>query len=583
MGVVWRAFDLELGRVVALKQSQAGDSGQIRREARIGAGLHHPNVVTVFDVVIDDGVRWLIMEYLPSRSLSEIIETDGRLPSIEAARIGVQLANALAAMHERGMVHRDVKPSNVLVAEDGTAKLTDFGIARWAEVTQSGGGQIGGTPGYLAPEVADGREAQAAADVFSLGATLFAAVTGRSPWGGSEQGPMAQLRRAASGEIDRVPEVGPLTPVLTALLETVPAQRPDARTAKESLGEIVGDAAPLTPLAGPGSGRPTVSKRVLLVCLGVVMTLVLGFAAGFAWRASTAETRTAERGSPVGTMGDERTADPCSLLELASLARFGDVIPDFDRGPFYNCFALVRLGSDVADVAEVRVELRGVLDPPPPAHRLGRLGPIQRPAPENGECSRYIWMPDGHEVGVFARHTDNRPADLCGMAEAVAGGVVTELAAGEIPRRPPAPGNSLRGLNACDLLGPSETAAVLGSEGVKPEPDFGQWTCYWEHAPLQITVEFFRSRPQVEGPDGNRIKAGSRDAFVEPGQKEGDGDTGCEITIVHRSYRVADPVNGERVEVADVTVETKENISAERLCDLAVGLANSMAGRLPPL
>ncbi|OLZ54574.1 hypothetical protein BS329_08610 [Amycolatopsis coloradensis] len=166
MGVVWRAFDLELGRVVALKQSQAGDSGQIRREARIGAGPHHPNVVTVFDVVIDDGVRWLIMEYLPSRSLSAIIETDGRLPSIEAARIGVQLANALAAMHERGMVHRDVKPSNVLVAEDGTAKLTDFVIARWAKVIESGGGRIGGTPGYLAPEVADGREAQAAATCF---------------------------------------------------------------------------------------------------------------------------------------------------------------------------------------------------------------------------------------------------------------------------------------------------------------------------------------------------------------------------------------------------------------------------------
>ncbi|WP_414938335.1 hypothetical protein [Amycolatopsis sp. cmx-11-51] len=190
---------------------------------------------------------------------------------------------------------------------------------------------------------------------------------------------------------------------------------------------------------------------------------------------------------------------------------------------------------------------------------MGRLGPIQRPAQEDGECSRYIWMPDGHEVGVSP-------------------GTWTS----ERPRRAPAPGNSLRGLNACDLLGPSETAAVLGSEGAKPEPDFGQWTYYWEHSPLRITVEFFRGRPHTDGPNGKQSKAGSRNAFVQPGKKEGDGDTGCEITIVHRAYRVPDPVNGERVELADVTVETKENIGSKRLCDLAIGLAYSMAGRLPP-
>ncbi|WP_410585397.1 serine/threonine-protein kinase [Amycolatopsis sp. lyj-108] len=583
MGVVWRAFDLELRRVVALKQSHVGDSGQIRREARIGAGLHHPNVVTVFDVVLDDEVRWLVMEYLPSRTLSEIIETDGPLSAAEAAGIGAQLANALAAMHERGMVHGDVKPGNVLVAEDGTAKLTDFGIARWAQVTVTGGALVGGTPGYLAPEVADGREMQAPADVFSLGATLFAAVVGRSPWGANELGPLVQLRRAAAGELGPLSEAGTLAPALTALLETEPSQRPPAGMVKRMFEDITGDAAPLTPLRGPVHGRRSASRRRLLVtCLGLVAMLVAGVAAGFVWRAPRTETPPTPEQARVGVMGDERTADPCSLIEVASLARFGTVKLDSEYGPFYNCFLRVRLSPDETDIAEVRVELRGVLDPPPPAYRLGRLGPIQRPAPEKGECPRYVWMPDGHEVGVFARHLENGRADLCGMAEAVASGVVVALAAGEVPRRPAAPAGSLRNLNACDLLEPDDTASVLGVAGVKPEPDFGQWTCYWEQAPLQVIVEFHRNRPPVDGPDGRLIKIGSRDAFVEPAQKAGDGDIGCEITIVHRRYRAADPADGEWAEVADVTVETKENISSEKLCAMAIDLSKSVTNRLPP-
>ncbi len=575
---MWRATDLELRRVVALKQSQAGDHGQIRREARIGAGLHHPNVVTVFDVVLDDGVRWLVMEYLPSRSLSEIIETDGPVSATEAARIGAQVANALAALHDRGMVHGDIKPGNVLVAEDGTAKLTDFGIARWAEVTQTGGARVGGTPGYLAPEVADGQEIRAPADVFSLGVTLFTATTGHSPWGSSDQGPMARLRGAEWGAL---PEAAALTPVLASLLKTLPAQRPSARVVKSMLEDITGDGGPLVPLPKLTRGRGRIPKRPLLTALGVVAALAAGFMTGVAWRSPVTEVRAVQESSRAGVMGDERTADPCSLIEVASLARFGEVEPDTEFGPFYNCFVRVKLSQDETDVAEVRVELRGVLDPPPPDYRRGRLGPIQRPAQEKGECPRYIWMPDGHEIGVFARHRANRPADLCGMAEAVASGAITTLAAGEIPRRTAAPPGSLRSLNACDLLEPADTAAVLGVTGVKPEPDFGQWTCYWEQSPLQIIVEFHRKRPPVDGPDGKKIKVGIREAFVEPDQVAGDNDIGCEITIVHRRYRAADPAGGEWVEAADVTVETKEKIPSQRVCDMTLELAESVVGRLP--
>lgn len=140
---------------MSLKRSLDADAGQIRREARIGAGLLHPNVVTVFDTVTDDvDARWLVTEYLAARSLEELVDDGGPLPEDRVRRIGAQLAAALAAMHARGIVHRDVKPGNVLVTEDDVAKLTDLGIARWTEVTRTGGAQLTGTLGYVAPEVA---------------------------------------------------------------------------------------------------------------------------------------------------------------------------------------------------------------------------------------------------------------------------------------------------------------------------------------------------------------------------------------------------------------------------------------------
>ena len=130
MGDVWRATDLELQETVAMKRPREGDA---RHEARIGAELSHPNVVTVHGTVVDGDEHWLVMEYLPSRSLAQIIEADGPIGPERAAKIGAQLASALSAMHAKGMVHRDVKPGNVLVADDDVAKLSDFGISRWAE------------------------------------------------------------------------------------------------------------------------------------------------------------------------------------------------------------------------------------------------------------------------------------------------------------------------------------------------------------------------------------------------------------------------------------------------------------------
>src|SRR4051812_5613053 len=194
MGVVWQARDERLERLVAIKQlvlqpglsEQETDEARRRamREARIAARLQHPNAITVFDVAENDGEPCLVMEFLPSRSLSSVLAERGTLSPEEAAKICAQVASALTAAHAAGIVHRDVKPANILLTENGTAKITDFGISRAVgDVTVTQTGISAGTPAYLAPEVARGHDPSPAADVFSLGATLFNAVEGRPPFG----------------------------------------------------------------------------------------------------------------------------------------------------------------------------------------------------------------------------------------------------------------------------------------------------------------------------------------------------------------------------------------------------------------
>ncbi|MFD1152322.1 serine/threonine-protein kinase, partial [Saccharothrix hoggarensis] len=246
MGVVWRARDELLDREVAVKEFRRPDvtseearvaGARAMREARNAARLQHPDAVTIFDVVLEDDRPWLVMEYVPAPSLAAVLAARGGLSPAETARIGGRLAGALAAAHAAGIVHRDVKPSNVLIGEDGTVKLTDFGISRAAgDGTLTGSGMITGTPAYLAPEVARGEQPDAASDVFSLGATLYAATEGQSPYGLSDNS-FGLLYRAALGKVEPATRAGPLTDVLTRMLATAPEARPAAAEAAELLTE----------------------------------------------------------------------------------------------------------------------------------------------------------------------------------------------------------------------------------------------------------------------------------------------------------------------------------------------------------
>nr|WP_243869548.1 serine/threonine-protein kinase [Amycolatopsis granulosa] len=254
MGVVWLALDERLERPVAVKQLWPGPAqgaearARILREGRIAARLRHPHAVTVHDVAEHDGLPVLVMEYLPSRSLAAVVAEQGPLAPEAVARIGMQAASALAAAHAAGIVHRDVKPGNLLVGADGTTKIADFGISRaTGDVALTQAGVVAGTPAYLAPEIARGAEPTPDSDVFSLGATLYAAVEGVPPFGEDENS-IALLHRVAAGEVAPPELAGPLAPVLVAMLRPDPARRPGTVQVGTAL-QAVAEGQPVPPRA----------------------------------------------------------------------------------------------------------------------------------------------------------------------------------------------------------------------------------------------------------------------------------------------------------------------------------------------
>ncbi|MCW2791022.1 MAG: serine/threonine protein kinase, partial [Nocardioides sp.] len=231
MGAVWLGRDEVLGREVAMKRiglmpgGTSPDLERAEREARLAARLNHPHVVAVFDLVLEDAQQWLVMEYVEGVTLSELVKRDGALTPDEASPLIGQAADALAAAHAAGIVHRDVKPSNILVTPRGQVKLSDFGIARAeadASLTQTG--LVTGSPAYLAPEVASGQSATDASDVWSLGATLYHALAGHPPY---EVGDnlMGALYRIVHEDPPRFANAGWLRPLLEATMTLDPTER----------------------------------------------------------------------------------------------------------------------------------------------------------------------------------------------------------------------------------------------------------------------------------------------------------------------------------------------------------------------
>ena len=247
MGTVWRGYDTRLRRPVAVKEvnlpatATDDERTQLTRramaEARHAARVAHPNIVAVHDVVADRGLPCLVMRLVEGRSLGDTVRSSGPLDPLRVAQIGVALVDALAAAHRGGVVHRDVKPSNVLLTDDGEVLLTDFSIATdTMRGTMSAGGALG-SPGYIAPERLNGQQTGSEADLFGLGATLFCAVEGFGPF--DRHDPLAALLATATNPHPAPQRAGALAPLLDALLSKDPAARPDLAQVRAGLSAVV--------------------------------------------------------------------------------------------------------------------------------------------------------------------------------------------------------------------------------------------------------------------------------------------------------------------------------------------------------
>ncbi len=266
MGTVWRARDDVLGREVAVKEVRAPAGlpaseverlyTRLEREAWAAARIPYRNVVTVYDVATEEGRPWIVMELVPGLSLSDVLEAEGPMTPQRAAHIGAEVLGALRAAHDAGVLHRDVKPGNVLLSNDGRVVLTDFGIAMVegsSALTMTG--EVVGSPEFLAPERALGRRPGPESDLWSLGVLLYAAVEGVSPF--RQDTPLSTLRAVVDEQLPPPRHAGPLAPVIEGLLRKDPAERSLAADVERDLRLVAEGNAPRTEVSAPY--QPTVA------------------------------------------------------------------------------------------------------------------------------------------------------------------------------------------------------------------------------------------------------------------------------------------------------------------------------------
>ncbi|POX38402.1 serine/threonine protein kinase, partial [Streptomyces sp. Ru73] len=266
MGRVWRARDEMLDRWVAVKEIRidelAGESGRIQRErslreARATARIDHPHVVRVYDVAEEGDRLWIVMQLVQAPSLEHVLSEGRRLGPGEAARVGRGLAAALREVHAVGVLHRDIKPGNVLIDARGGVVLTDFGIAAIQDAAAlTMAGVLVGSPDYMAPERVEGREQGPPSDLWSLGATLCAALAGESPF--SRASTLATLHAVLYEEPEIPAAAGPLTGILTALLRKDPRDRPTVEEVDAALAPFAAPPPAQLPDTAPPHRTPTV-------------------------------------------------------------------------------------------------------------------------------------------------------------------------------------------------------------------------------------------------------------------------------------------------------------------------------------
>jgi eukaryotic-like serine/threonine-protein kinase len=343
MGTVWRALDEVLGRAVAVKEltlprgvapgHRAALCERATREARVSSRLKHGSIIRVHDVIAEDDRPWIVMELLTGRALDEA----GPLPPRRVAEVGLAVLEALGVAHAQGVLHRDVKPGNIFLCDDGRVVLADFGIATLegdASLTASGG--LVGSPGYIAPERLHGDRAGPPSDLWSLGAALYTAVEGRPPF--DRRTPMGMLGAVLTEEPAPPLRAGPLGPVLLALLARDPDRRPPADVAATWLRSVATNGAPALPAGPPDTGgRPLAGVptepvrrdrhgRGKVVIAAAVVALVAAVPAAILLRPGKAASPTTKHTVPPPDPVRGRFAaapPPCSLITSPEAARLG--------------------------------------------------------------------------------------------------------------------------------------------------------------------------------------------------------------------------------------------------------------------
>ncbi|MFD5573487.1 serine/threonine-protein kinase [Streptomyces cadmiisoli] len=355
MGTVWRAYDQVLHREVAVKEVKAPDDlpaseiermhARLEREAWAAARICHPNVVTVYDVAKEDGRPWIVMELIRGSSMADLLKAEGALTPRRAAHVAVEVLAALRAAHAAGVLHRDVKPANVLVAQDGRVVLTDFGIATLEGTSAlTVAGEMVGSPEFLAPERALGQALGPASDLWSLGILLYAAVEGRSPF--RQTTPLVTLRAIVEDDLPPASQAGPLAPVIAALLQKNPDERLAAEQAHQKLCAIRdGHATDITahpvtsqvttPIIGaPVAPRPDRRRRRTTV-LGVSVAALLLVGGGLTYTATNGAGQ--ESGAPQAKPEASRSAGSVEVSVSGERSAYQGSCPPFsDNAPTFT-------------------------------------------------------------------------------------------------------------------------------------------------------------------------------------------------------------------------------------------------------
>jgi serine/threonine-protein kinase len=391
MGEVWLAEDNVLHREVAvkyLKRELANDSDfhdRFLNEARTAASLHHPGIATVFDFgesEAEDGLPFLVMEYVPGRPLSEILATGG-LGVDRSREIVLQAATALSEAHARGMVHRDIKPGNLMVTDDDVVKITDFGIARAADgAPLTATGQILGTPSYLSPEQADGSSATAASDVYALGVVLFECIAGKPPFvaDSAVAVALAHIREPVPDLPAEVPS--DLAQVVRTALAKDPAQRyPDAGAFAAALAATIPAAAPVSStqvldhdfiqneIKGPRRDRRMLIAGIALLVLLLAAAAIVGATSGGDDKQPTAP---AKKHPTVTVVAADYVGKPLATVRAALTARHlvpvtGPVVPN-PGGRTAGVVASITPTGAVATGGSVTIRVWGPAPPPTTNH-----------------------------------------------------------------------------------------------------------------------------------------------------------------------------------------------------------------------